>query len=197
VDGGRAGQLLRRFTLGCGPLKRVSDRVECLARVLVVCGVLAAVVTALIVGTSTHTQARAQAIAQAADRHPVLARLVEDAPERIREPWRGTDLELAEAVWTDAAGRPRRVYVAVAAGIEAGERVAIWVDRAGDRTTAPMSAGAVVNLAVGQGIGAGVLLSVIAFSAYGSVRLLLDRSRFRRWAADWAVIEPEWTGRGR
>jgi hypothetical protein len=98
-----AGHLLRRFTLGSGPLKRGSDRLELLARVLLVCSLLTATSISLAVATATHTQARAQAVAQAADRHRVTARLLEDVPGPAGEAWISPDQERRTAVWTDPA----------------------------------------------------------------------------------------------
>lgn len=62
------GYLLRRLTLGSGPLKRGSDRLEFLARVLLVCCLVTAIPIALAVGTATHTRAQALADAQAVER---------------------------------------------------------------------------------------------------------------------------------
>jgi hypothetical protein len=53
----------------------------------------------------------------------------------------------------------------------------------------------VTGQAIGQGAVTFALLSLIAASAYRSVRTLLDRSRFHRWAAGWATVEPVWTRR--
>jgi hypothetical protein len=128
--------------------------------------VLAAALTAVVVAISPDPQARAQAVEQAADRHRVTASLVEDAPEHLQETWPAVDMERADAVWTDAGGTTRQVSVTVPAGTEAGASVTVWVDRAGDRTTRPLTHADLADLAVGQGIGTGVLLSVIAFSAW-------------------------------
>src|SRR5215211_1769557 len=82
TDGHR---LRRRFTLGSGPLKRTSDRLEFLARVLLVCTVLTVIPVALATATATYTQARAQGAAQVADRHRISAVLADVAPVPPRE----------------------------------------------------------------------------------------------------------------
>ena len=190
-----AVQLLRRFTLGSGPLKRASDRLEYLARVLLVCSLLTAVPISLAVVTGTYAQVGAMATAQAADRHRVTARLLEDVPTTAGEAWSSPDLDRATAVWTDPAGIEHRFSVPVPARARAGDPVSLWIDRDGNRTTRPPSDGDVAGQTVGQGAVTFALLSLIAAGAYRSVRTLLDRSRLHRWAADWAVVEPVWTRR--
>jgi hypothetical protein len=187
-----AGHLLRRFTLGSGPLKRSSDRLEFVARVLLVCSLLTAVPIGLAVGTAAHTHAVAQVTAQAADRHRVTATLMADVPATA---YSGSDAAWATAVWTDPAGIEHRFSVPVPARARAGDPVSLWIDRDGNRTTRPLSDEDVTGQAVGQGALTFALLSLIAAGAYRSVRRLLDRSRLHRWAADWAVVEPVWTRR--
>jgi hypothetical protein len=188
-----AVHLLRRFTLGSGPLKRASDRLECLARLLLVCSLLTAVPISLAVVTTTYVQARATATAQAADRHRVTARLLEDVPATAGQDWRSPGQDQVTAVWTDPAGIEHRVTVPVPPSTRAGTTVSLWTDRNGNRTTRPLSHGDVVGQAGGQGIVTFAVLSLIAWGAYRSFRTLLDRNRFRRWAAEWAVVEPVWT----
>jgi hypothetical protein len=190
-----AVQLLRRFTLGSGPLKRASDRLEYLARVLLVCSLLTAVPISLAVVTGTYAQVGAMATAQAADRHRVTARLLEDVPTTAGEAWSSPDLDRATAVWTDPAGLEHRVAVSVPSGTTAGSTISLWIDRDGNRTTRPLSDGDVAGEAAGRGIVTFAGLSVIAWGAYRSFRRLLDRNRSCRWAAEWAVIEPVWTGK--
>jgi hypothetical protein len=190
-----AGHLLRRFTLGSGPLKRSSDRLEFVARVLLVCSLLTAVPIGLAVGTAAHTHAVAQVTAQAADRNRVTARLLDDVPTPVGDASSGSDGAWATAVWTDPAGIEHWFSVPVPASARAGDPVSLWIDRDGNRTTRPLSDEDVTGQAVGQGALTFALLSLIAAGAYRSVRRLLDRSRLHRWAADWAVVEPVWTRR--
>ena len=83
----------------------------------------------------------------------------------------------------------------MSAGATAGATVVLWIDRDGNRTTRPLSNGDVTGQAVGRGIMTFGGLCVIAWGAYRSFRTLLDRSRSRRWTADWAVVEPVWSRR--
>jgi hypothetical protein len=190
-----AEDLVRRFTLGSGPLKRGSDHVEFLSRLLLVSGISTTAPVGLAVAAVTRARARARATTQAADRHVVAARLLEDlytpargAPRPPRRP--GT------AVWTDPGGAQRRGPVWVPAGSTAGTEVMVWLDRAGNRTLPPLSAGDVTSRAVSQGLGTSTALLLAAVGTHLTVRALLDRNRYRRWAAEWAAVEPVWTGTG-
>jgi hypothetical protein len=187
------GQVLRRFTLGSGPLKRGSDRLEFLARVLLACALLAAAPISLAVATVTYTQAQDQAATEAADRHPVTARLVEDVPAPAGDVWDNGAKAQGNAVWTDPAGTEHRGSVVVPFGAKAGDTVSVWFDEDGNRTAAPLNAGDVTGRAISQGSGTFVMLCLIAWGTYFCARALLDRSRARRWAADWASVGPEWT----
>jgi hypothetical protein len=182
---------IRRFTLGSGPLKRTSDRLEYLARVLLVCVLLMATAIALAVATTTYTRSRAEATAQTADRHRVPAQLLED-PSAPRDE---SDVGRASAVWTEPSGVERKEVISVSRRVKAGSTVAMWVDREGDRTTRPLSDGDVVTVTVVFATLTYIAISMVAFGAYRSFRGLLDRSRSRRWAAEWAVVEPRWTGK--
>jgi hypothetical protein len=188
-----AGELFRRFTLGSGPLKRSSDRWEFLPRVLLACCLLAAAPISLAVATAAYTQARDEAAIEAADRHSVPARLLEDGPVPAGDAWENGAKAQGNAVWTDPAGTQQRGTVTVPFGVKAGRVVSVWYDEDGDRTAPPMGAGDVSGRAVGQGSGTFVMLCVMASGAHLRFRVLLDRSRSRRWAADWASVEPVWT----
>jgi hypothetical protein len=195
VPGNRptGGHHVRRLTLGSGPLKRGSDRLEFLARVLLVCCLVTAIPIALAVGTATHTKVQAMADAQAAERHRVPATLLEVDPAAPAEASASASWVQGPAVWTDPAGNERRGTVAVPAGARAGITVDVWIDREGARTPPPLSASDATGRAFSEGSATFGGLSLIAVGAYLSVRRLLDRSRFRRWAAEWATVEPVWT----
>jgi hypothetical protein len=188
-------QAVRRFTLGSGPLKRTSDRLECLARVVLASVLLSAVGVALAVATATSTQGRSEVLAQAGERHQLSAELLEDASP-LND---GSDVVphvgQATAVWTAPSGVEHTGAISVPVRAEAGSTQTIWIDRDGDRTTRPLSNRDVAGRSVGFGLVTYLGTSLVAWGAYRSVRGLLDRSRSRRWAAEWAVVEPGWTGK--
>jgi hypothetical protein len=185
--------LWRRLALGAGPLKRSSDRLQFLARVLLGCSLLTALPIALAVATATHSGALAEATAQAAERHQVDATLTEDAPPVSHSTETASPRPRAAVAGAGPSGLIREAHVAVPPGARAGSVVSIWVDREGDPTTRPLSDGDVAALSTGAALFTYLGISSGACGLYFAFRKTLDRSRMRRWDADWAVVEPVWT----
>jgi hypothetical protein len=191
-----AHEALRRFTMGSGPLKRTSDRLQFLARLLLVCSLATAIPVALVVASVVHAQALTEATAQSLERHqvdaevvadpPVIASVADDLPRALRAP----------AVWRPPSGGEHGGLVVVPAGARAGSIVPIWVDQDGDLTTRPLDGDGVVTRAADMAVGTYVLTSSLAVGVYLAFLVALDHSRLRRWAADWAVTEPVWTRSG-
>jgi hypothetical protein len=188
-------QALRRFTLGSGPLKRTSDRLEFLTRVVLAVILLSAVAVALTVATATSTQGRAEVLAQAADRHQVGADLLEDASPLNDGSETAPRSGRANAVWTGPSGAQHTGVISVPVHAEAGSTHPIWIDGNGERTTRPLTNGDVAGRSVGFALLTYLGISLVAWGGYRSVRALLDRSRSREWAAEWAIVEPRWTGK--
>ena len=189
------GHGLRRFTLGSGPLKRTSDRLEVLGRILLGFILLMAIPVALTVGTATYTQRRSEATAQVADRHRVSAELMENASLPTTASERDADVGRAPVVWTAPSGVERRAVISVPIRAKAGSSLSIWVDREGDRTSQPLGDTDVATVTIGYALLTFVGICVVAVVAYLLFRRLLDRSRARRWATEWAAVEPVWTGK--
>jgi hypothetical protein len=101
----------------------------------------------------------------------------------------------ATAVWTDHSGVEHTGTISVPLRAEAGSVQTIWIDRDGNRTSRPLSSGDVAAQSVGFALVTYLWTALMAWGAYRWVRWLLDRSRARRWAAEWADVEPEWTGK--
>jgi hypothetical protein len=188
---------LRWFTLGSGPLKRGSDRLQVAGRLVVVLALLAAPPLAVAATTVTTAQLEARAEAEAAERSRVNAVLLEDAPEAAgsgygdREP-----VEVpARAVWPVPGGAERQGVVLVRPDTAAGTAVPVWVNRAGNVTSAPLDRSRTDSSAMM--IGAVVLLGVplATWVLYAFLRAALDAHRGRRWAQGWAAVEPEWVSR--
>jgi hypothetical protein len=181
------------FSPGSGPLVRPSDRLERCVRVLFALSLFAVIPIALAVATAAHAQVRAVASAEAEDRQQVTVTLLDDVPARMDEEWDNPPNEQATAVWTDPSGIEHQVPVDVPPGSRAGSTLSVWVDGEGNRTTRPLTDGDVAAEAVGMGVLTLSGLSLVALGAYRWACALLDRSRSRRWAAEWAIVEPVWT----
>ena len=192
-DRATTGQAIRRFTLGSGPLKRTSDRLQYLARALLACVLGTALAVALAVATASYTQGRSEVATQAAERQQVVAVLLHDAVAQQGGAEGSPPVARATAVWTAPSGVERTATIPAPARARAGSTLPIWVDRDGDRTTRPLSIGDVVGRAVGVALLTYVGLALVALGSYLLFRRQLDRSRSRRWAAEWAAVEPVWT----
>jgi hypothetical protein len=184
--------LRRRFTLGSGPLKRTSDRVEFLSRVVLVLALLAATPAGLAVGTATYTGVLATAEHQAVTRSPTTATLLADAPAKNGT---GTAGVPTSATWTAPGGASRTGQVDAPAGARAGTTVDVWVDRAGALTDRPLTSGEVVGQGVVVGVLTGLGLVIAGLSSHLVVLVLLERRRLRRWEAGWAAVAPLWGSR--
>jgi len=99
----------------------------------------------------------------------------------------------AQARWSGANRVEETGQTQAAAGLTAGTRVQIWLDRSGVMTTAPVSsttaAVQVVIVAAVGWVGLGILLAAI----FWIVRRRLNKTRFADWESEWRQIGPQWT----
>jgi hypothetical protein len=189
-----ARRALSRATLGSGPLKRRSDRVELASRLLCALVVVLALPVALLMGTVVGADTAAQARAQAAGRTEVTAVLLGDAPDAER----GESATLSVATpasWPAPDGSIREGTVRALRTAAAGDPVAIWVDAAGTPVTRPLGTSDVVLAALFTGLVTLLVLVGAAFGGHLTVCRLLWRRRSRRWEQEWRAVEPQWTGR--
>jgi hypothetical protein len=178
---------LRRFTLGSGPLKRTSDRLQFLSRLVLLLAVLVVVPLSAVVGSSVSGHLHAVARQQAAVRTSVPATLLFDAATGDRATTPTT------AAWAGADGVPRTGAVPAPAGARAGSVVRVWVDTAGTLTTAPLGDGDIAADTIAAVVlGPGSALALLGL-AHVVLVTVLDRRRARRWAEGWAAVEPLWT----
>jgi hypothetical protein len=188
---GTARRLFRRFVLGSGPLKRCTDRLQLVGRILLVLTVVAAVPIALAVVTASYSDGRSVAEAQAGERHQVPATLLADATgsKDSANPGAAT----APVTWTLPSGAAAEDVLALPRGARAGSSVRIWIDSSGELTRRPATSGDAAVQAFGLGFMTLMSISLAATTAYLAFRRVQDRSRLRRWADDWAIVEPVWT----
>jgi hypothetical protein len=191
----RPGHRRRRsrwFSLGSGELKRGSDRLHALSR-LVLAGLLVlAVPLGVASGIVVHRLLDSAAESQRQARVAVPAVLLTDATGA----WDAGATVGTPATWRTAAG-PRKGTVDAPAGDRAGATVRIWLDGHGERTVAPLTEQDVRAEALATGIIATLAVAVLAGLGHLSAVALLDRRRMRRWTEQWNLVEPLWTSRFR
>jgi hypothetical protein len=177
---------MRRALLGCGPLGRASDTVECLSRIVVLLVVLLSVPVALAVGTAVRSDLAAMARQQADERFPVTAVVTADAAApadahpRTRIP--------VPARWTSPGVVPVQGDVPARPTTPAGDTLTLWTTADGRRADEPMTAAEVRRstlVLVGLGWAGGVVTVVLLHTA---LCRLLDRRRDRRWTREWARV---------
>ncbi|MFW3168600.1 hypothetical protein [Geodermatophilus sp. CPCC 206100] len=184
---------IRRFTLGRGPLKRGSDRLECAARVLLVLVAVLSVPIALAVGTGLRADLQETAARQAAERTLTTAVATADASVRRGAALGGSPV--VPAWWTTPDGAVTEGDARAPAGTGAGEVFEIWVTADGRQAGPPLTSREATQSAV--------VLTLVgwtgALAATGLLHVvlcwLLGRHRARDWAREWAAVEPTWTRR--
>ena len=184
----------RRQALRARSLRaRGTDRFEDLVAWVLTSCAAGVVLLAIAVGQAgaAHTLDRSQA--EAAARTPARAELLEDVDGAVLAD--GSRSRNALARWTGPDGRVAQGRVAVTSQHVVGDTVSIWTDRAGRVVAAPTKPSAAS--AVGWTWGVAVTLGGWAVLAlvWIAVRAVTGRRNDAAWAREWAVVEPNWSGR--
>jgi hypothetical protein len=197
--GGVIRRSLRRFTLGSGPLKRRSDRVQVLGRWAVVVAFLVSPPLAVATTAATATHLHEVADQEAAERTRTSAVLIETAALPTPDPIGNGDSSgwrvPARAIWTTPGGTSREGTVPAPPRTPAGSSVRVWVDREGDLTGPPLDRSGVDGTAAAMGALPLIGVPVAAWALYAGLACWLDAHRERRWAEGWAAVEPDWHSR--
>lgn len=183
---------VRLFTLGSGPLKRGSDRLEFASRLLLLLTLLLAAPLAVAVGHTVAAGLDATVAQQAHDRFPGRATLLSDA---TAEPSSDSLQAPTPATWLGPEGLSRVGTVPAPTGARAGTSVGIWVDRSGRPVEAPMSAGDVGPQALVAGAVTFLAAVIGGLSVHLAVLGLVNRRRSRRWETGWQAVQPLWVSR--
>ncbi|WP_156036370.1 hypothetical protein [Blastococcus sp. URHD0036] len=203
VPCGPVRRVIRRFTLGSGELKRPTDRVQMVARFVVVLAVVLAPLPAAVAVGTTTARLQAQATQQAAERHRADAVLLDAADtatgsttaDTVSGTTSGAGAAVVVAVratWRTAAGAAREGTVLAAPGTPAGAVVQIWLGPAGTPVAPPLTRGEVAGMATIAGVLVLMGLPLAAWALYAALVVALDAHRARGWAQEWAAVEPRW-----
>jgi hypothetical protein len=183
------GPVAARLRRGTGSGARAGDRLELLSLVLCALLVVLAVPVGLAVATTVGADAAADARRQHEERSRVTAVLTADADPVVGlQAW-------APATWTAPDGTARAGEVPAPAGSRAGQAVRIWAGPDGARTGRPLTRAGVRLTTAVAGTVTALLVACSALALHLATGAALDRSRARRWAREWAEVEPVWSGR--
>jgi hypothetical protein len=185
---------VRRLWLDRNPLRRAADRAEFAVVALLLVAFFAGVpLTAL---AAAHWAAASGLRTERAQAgwHQVPAVLLHDAPTPAGSlpfpvPW-----PQVPARWASPAG-PRTGTVGAPPGARAGSAVMVWTDRSGRPTGAPVPAADLASRVLLAALAAPVALSVMLLVLWAYAGTFLDWRRTAAWDADWAMTEPQWSGR--
>lgn len=176
------------------PLRRATDRAGALIGLWLT--VVAAVAMVIVTPAVSHLAANGAAgvqRAQMSSRHRVTAVLLQQATPATG----GNKYSLilgarATARW-DYPDRHRHTGpIVVSDDLPAGTHVAIWVNGAGTIAAPPLDASQVALSADLAGMGAVIVVIIVALATGFGVRRVLDRRRTAAWDAEWADAEQRW-----
>ncbi|MCC2273916.1 hypothetical protein LKL35_00410 [Streptomyces sp. ET3-23] len=189
------GPLPHRFRLrAANPLRRRSDRCQSwLGTCLLLLLILAVPTIPVLVAQDVYASEMRTLHAQSAQRHRIAARVTADAQGSSA----GDSLQRAPVRWTDATGAARTGTADVPAGSAKGDRVSIWVDRAGRPAKPPMRREEALTAGWFAACLTGAGLVLVYCGARAALVGMLNRRRYARWEAEWEAVEPRWSGRSR
>ncbi|GAA0909682.1 Rv1733c family protein [Streptomyces thermoalcalitolerans] len=186
MSGGKGTECARRrlWRWRDNPLRRREDVVEAW---IVLVMLVVAVLGGALVGT-VATRAIDQDLArQRADRHPVQAVLLTDTPSST--PANSPRLT-AMVRWTAPDGTVQTGRAPVDEGLRAGTTITVWQDDRGVLVPPPPDPTEARVEAVLLGCAAALAFVGVTYAATALARRRLDRRRYDRWAAEWALIGP-------
>ena len=198
TPGGRLARLARWLGFDRNPLRRGTDRVEAVLRLVMMIMLVAVIPAAAFVGHQADRAAQNRADAQRAADHLVNAVLLQQAaPTGAPDPYTSVQITWVLARWRPPGLPPRTGEVPAPAGTRKGSTVPTWIDVSGAVTNPPLDhrdiTGDVCIAVIATCLGSWLVL--LASSALA--RRVLDRRRLNAWDAEWRASGPLWSGRAR
>lgn len=189
-----AAAALRRLGLDDNPLRRHSDRLQTRARLVLGAFFLLGCVVAGLVGRAAYGQEAFAAERDAQTGYQATGRVVSTSTSTA-DPQTGAAQRVVRVAWRDAEGRGHRQHLVLPMGRKVTSSIGIWVDSRGRASlTRPPE-----SRSVASGIGAAMLFlftqTLVLWSLYGVVVVVLNRRRDRAWQREWRLVEPDWRRR--
>ena len=178
------------------PLRRGTDRVEAVLRlVLVILLVVVIPAAAVAAGRWADRQALRQAQAERTADHQVTAVLLENAPATgAPDPYTSVQTAWVRARWQPPGQPPRIGEVMAVVGARQGSTVRTWTDRSGAVADPPMEHRVIAGYICFAVMITCVLSWLVLLAAVLLVRRVLDRRRLNAWEAEWRAGGPLWSG---
>ena len=174
------------------PLRRSTDVLQSRIGAALIALAAAAACVAIPIGVDVH-QDMAEKAAQAQATYKLVTAQVLESTTVVLNPSAAARPQTYAAVrWQTDDGTPQQGYSIVPATKEAGEPVEIWLDQDGHPARPPLTATDAVLCGIVAGLGTiAVAWSVLALCWLGIQRLAFAVNS-RRWAEEWAAVEPLW-----
>ena len=171
---------------------RWTDRVEdATAWILLAAGLLV-VLLGGVYGLAVHARLTDRARAEALDRKPAVATLLNAAPTIGSDSTLSMPVEVA-ATWRDRAGVPHTGTVPAPQGLEAESTVQIWIDRSGAAVPEPTSDGDALKIAT---ITAAITIlggAIVLAALWCVVRRITLSYNCAAWEREWREVAAIWS----
>lgn len=189
-----AAAALRRLGLDDNPLRRHSDRLQTRARLIIGALFLLGCVVAALVGRAAYGQETFAAERDARTGYQATGRVVSTSTSTA-DPQTGATQRVVRVAWRDGDGRAHRQHLVLPIGRKVTSSLDVWVDSRGRASLSRPPE----SRTVASGIGAAMLFlftqTLVLWSVYGLVVVVLNRRRSRAWQREWRLVEPEWRRR--
>jgi hypothetical protein len=192
---GRLAPVARWLGFDRNPLRRGTDRVEAVLRlVMIILLVLAVPAAAVAAGQrADHLMLNRAQAEQAAD-HLVTAVLLQDAPASgPPDPYTSEQTTWALARWQPPGQRPRTGEILALAGARQGSTVRTWIDSSGAIADPPTDHRVIAGYVCLVVMATCLMSWLVLWAAGGLVRRVLDRRRLNAWEAEWRAGGPRWS----
>ena len=193
---GSLARMARWLGFDRNPLRRGTDRVEAVLRLVLIILLVAVIPAAAVAaGRWADHQALHRAQLERATDRLVTAVLLENAPASgVPDPYTSVQTAWVRARWQPPGQPPRTGDVQALVGARQGSTVRTWIDRSGAVTDPPLEHRVVVG-DVWLAVTATCLVSwLVLLAAAVLVRRVLDRRRLNAWEAEWRASGPLWSG---
>ena len=192
---GSLARMARWLGFDRNPLRRGTDRVEAVLRLVLVILLVAVIPTAVAAGRWADHQAlhRAQ-LEQATDRLVTAVLLENASASGVPDPYTSVQTAWVRARWQPPGQPPRTGEVLAVAGARQGSTLRTWIDRSGAVTDPPMDHRVIVGYVFLAVMATCQLSWLVLLAAAVLVRRALDRRRLNAWEAEWRASGPLWSG---
>ncbi|WP_432076235.1 Rv1733c family protein [Streptomyces wuyuanensis] len=193
-----ANRLWRHLVRAAGrdtrPLVRPADRAHSRLMVQRALAVLMALMLAVAATWATWVGEHRRVLDD--ERRQVRATTVTEAVASASDTRSGVpDAALAEATWSRPGSGAHSGVVEVPPGTAAGSVVRIWVDEHGRLVPKPPTDADMAMASALAGVSVFTVLAGAAAAVTGFRDRRLDARTLEAWEAEWAAVEPRWSGR--